>query len=390
MHQPRGFVDPHHPDYVCHLQRSLYRLKQAPRSWFQRFASYATRVGFQHNKTDSLLFIFHCGTDITYFLLYVDDIILTTSFTSFLQRVIFSLHGEFAMTDVGSLNYFLGVSSQRFTTCLFLSQATYAEELLEWPPMRNCNPCQNPVNTDSKLGPDDDPISDPTSYRSLAGALKYLTFTRTDLSYIVRQVCLYIYDHREPHFSALKHIIWYVRGTLEYGLQLHVSNTAQLTTYTDVDWVGCSVTSRFTSGYCVFLGDNLLSWSAKRQAILSRSSVEAEYRGVANVVAETTWLRNLLYDLQAPIFTATLVYYDNVGISYFSNNPIQHQHTKHIDLDIHFVRDFMAKGLVHVMHVLSHYQYADIFTKGLPSALFQDFRFSLNVRRPLTPTMGVY
>ncbi|GJZ03268.1 ribonuclease H-like domain-containing protein, partial [Tanacetum coccineum] len=109
--------------------------------------------------------------------------------------------------------------------------------------------------------------------------------------------------------------------------------------YTDADWVGCPSTRKSTSGYCVFLGDNLLSWSTKRQHTLSRSSAEAEYRGVANVVSETAWLRNLLRELHYPLSTATLVYCDNVR----------------------------------VLHVPSHYQYADIFTKGLPSTLFEDF-----------------
>ncbi|GKD05034.1 DNA helicase, partial [Tanacetum coccineum] len=119
MHQPPGFVDPNKPNYVCHLQRSLYGLKQAPRAWFQRFASYATRVDFQHSKTDSSLFVFHRGSDIAYLLLYVDDIILTASSSAFLQRIITSLHSEFAMTDLGSLNYFLGISAQRSATGLF-------------------------------------------------------------------------------------------------------------------------------------------------------------------------------------------------------------------------------------------------------------------------------
>ncbi|GKA43326.1 ribonuclease H-like domain-containing protein [Tanacetum coccineum] len=123
--------------------------------------------------------------------------------------------------------------------------------------------------------------------RSLAGALQYLTFTRPNLSYVVQHVCLYVHDPRELHFSALKRILRYVRGTLDYILQLYVSNTAQLTAYTDADWACYLVTRRSTSGNCVFLGDNLLSWSAKRQATLYRSSAEAEYRGVANVVAET-------------------------------------------------------------------------------------------------------
>ncbi|GJZ06490.1 ribonuclease H-like domain-containing protein [Tanacetum coccineum] len=171
MHQPPGFVDLAHPDYVCHLQRSLYGLKQASHAWFQRFASYATRVGFQHSKIDSSLFIFHRGTDIAYLLLYVDDIILTTSSTTFLQRVISSLHAEFSMIDLGSFNYFLGISAQRTSVGMFLSQSKYAEEILERAHMQHCNPCRTPVDTESKLGPDGDPVSDSTLYRSLACAL---------------------------------------------------------------------------------------------------------------------------------------------------------------------------------------------------------------------------
>ncbi|GKA65753.1 ribonuclease H-like domain-containing protein [Tanacetum coccineum] len=390
MHHPPGFVDSHHPDYVCLLQRSLYGLKQAPRAWFQRFASFITRVGFQHSKTDASLFVYRQGSDIAYLLLYVDDIVLTASSATLLHRIITLLHSEFAMTDLGSLNYFLGISAQRSPSGLFLSQSKFAEEILERAHMEHCNSCKTPVDTESKLGSDGDPVSDPTFYRSLAGALQYLTFTRPDISYVVQQVCLYMHDPREPHFTALKRILRYVRGTLDHGLQLHVSSTAQLTAYTDADWAGCPVTRRSTSGYCVFLGDNLLSWSAKRQVTLSRSSAEAEYRGVANVVAETAWVRNLLLELHAPLTTATLVYCDNVSAVYLSTNPVQHQRTKHIEIDIHFVRDYVASGHVRVLHVPSRFQYADIFTKGLPSALFLEFRSSLNIRRPPVTTAEEY
>ncbi|GJS39342.1 ribonuclease H-like domain-containing protein [Tanacetum coccineum] len=180
----------------------------------------------------------------------------------------------------------------------------------------------------------------------------------------------------------------YVRGTLDYGLQLYSSSTSSLVAYSDADWAGCPTTRRSTSGYCVFLGNNLLSWSSKRQFTLSRSSAEAEYRGVANAVAETSWLRNLLRELHSPLSTATLVYCDNVSAVYLSSNPVQHQRTKHIEIDIHFVRDLVAMGHIRVLHVPSRYQYADIFTKGLPTALFDEFRSSLSVRSSLAPTAG--
>nr|GEX31236.1 ribonuclease H-like domain-containing protein [Tanacetum cinerariifolium] len=176
-----------------------------------------------------------------------------------------------------------------------------------------------------------------------------------------------------PYFAALKRILRYVRGTVDFGLQLYASATTSLVGYTDADWAGCPSTRRFTSEYCVFLGDNLLSWSSKRQHTISRSSAEAEYRGVANVVAETAWLRNLLRELHSPLSTATLVYCDNVSVVYLSANPVQRQRTKHIEIDIHFVRDMVQTGHIWVLHVPSRYQYADIFTKGLPTALFEIF-----------------
>nr|GEV64553.1 ribonuclease H-like domain-containing protein [Tanacetum cinerariifolium] len=346
--------------------RSLYGLKQALRAWFQHFATYATRVSFQHSKTDSSLFVFHQGSGIAYLLLYVDDIILTSSSSTFLQRIIASLHSEFAMTDLGSLNYFLGISAQRSASGLFLSQSKFAAKILERAHMQNCNSCRTPVDTESKLGSDGDHVSDTTLYRSLAGALQYLTFTRPYLSYDVQQVCLYMHDPRDPHFTALKRILRYIRGTLDYRLQLHVSSTTQLSAYTDADWVGCPVTRRSTFG------------------------AEAEYQGIANVVAETAWIRNLLCELHTPLFTSTLVYCDNVSAIYMSANLVQHQRTEHIEIDIHFVRDFAASGQVRVLHVPSRFQYADIFTKGLPTALFIEFRSSLNVRRSPAHTEGEY
>ncbi|GJU55217.1 ribonuclease H-like domain-containing protein [Tanacetum coccineum] len=181
MHQPPGFNDLDHPDYVCLLQRSFYGLKQAPRAWYQCFTSYVTRVGFHHSKSDSSLFIFHHGSE---------------------------AH------------------------------------------MEHCNPCRTHIDTESNLGPEGDSVNDPTLYRSLAGALQYLTFTQPGITYAVQQVCLHMHDPHEHHLAALKRILRYVR--------------------------------------------------------------EAEYRGVANVIAETAWIRNLLLELHSPLHAATLVYCDNV------------------------------------------------------------------------------
>ncbi|KAG5040460.1 hypothetical protein JHK85_012936 [Glycine max] len=234
----------------------------------------------------------------------------------------------------------------------------------------------------------DAPFNDPTKYRSLAEALQYLTFTRPDISYVVQHICLHMHAPTNEHMGALKRIIRYLQGTLSHGLHLYKSTIDRLISYTDADWGGCPDTRRSTSGYCVFLGDNLISWSSKQQPILSNSNVEAKYRGVANVVSDSCWIRNLLLELHCPIEKATLVYCDNVSVIYLSDNLVQHQRTKHIEMDIHFIREKVARGEVRVLHVPSRYQIADIFTKGLPRVLFNDFRDSLSIREPPASTEG--
>ncbi|XP_066365373.1 uncharacterized mitochondrial protein AtMg00810-like [Miscanthus floridulus] len=335
--QPAGFVDSSRPEFVCRLNKSLYGLKQAPRAWHNRFASHILSLGFVEAKSDTSLFIFRRGSATALLLLYVDDIVLTASSGSLLRQIIGALQHEFAMTDMGPLHHFLGISVTRSTGGLFLSQRQYSQDILERAGMSECKPCSTPVDVHSKLSADGPPVTDPTQYRSLAGALQYLTFTRPDIAFAVQQVCLFMHDPREPHLAALKRILRYLRGTLSLGLTMRRSSPTELVVYTDADWAGCPDTRRSTSGYAVFLGDNLVSWSSKRQHTVSRSSAEAEYRAVAHGVAEATWLRQLLVELHCPLRRATLVYCDNVSAVYLSSNPVQHQRTKHVEIDIHFV-----------------------------------------------------
>jgi hypothetical protein len=195
-----------------------------------------------------------------------------------------------------------------------------------------------------------------------------------------------MHDPKTQHMSALKWIIHYIHGTIEFGLHLYPSSIDKLISYTDTYWVGCLDTRRSTSGYYVYLGDNLISWSAKHQHTMSISSAEAEYRGVANIVYESCWIRNLLLELHCPVTKAKLVYCDNVSAVYLSDNPVQHQRTKHIKMDIHFVWENVGCGQVRVLHAPPRYQIIDIFTKGFPLQLFDNFKDSLNIRPPPVST----
>jgi len=232
--QPAGFEDTAHPDYVCRLNRSLYGLKQAPRAWYSRFAAYLLSLGFVEAKSDTSLFVYRRGTDTIYLLLYVDDIVLTASSSALLQQTIQALQQEFSMKDLGEL-HFLGMHVRRHGTGLLLSQRQYMLDILERAGMTECKPCSTPVDTNPKLAADGPPVQDASEFRSLAGALQYLTFTRPDIAYAVQQVCLHMHDPREPHLAALKHILRYIRGTLHLGLLLRPSSQSELTVYSDAD-----------------------------------------------------------------------------------------------------------------------------------------------------------
>lgn len=169
------------------------------------------------------------------------------------------------------------------------------------------------------------------------------------------------------HLEAVKRILRYLKGTLGYSLPIQRSpGTSLLVAYSDSDWAGCPNTRRSTIGYCVFLGSNLISWSARKQRTVSRSSAEAEYHALANVCAYTIWIQGLLRELQFSLSMPILLNCDNL-----SANPVFHSRTKHIALDYHFVREQVASGTHQVKFVPSTHQLANIFTKGLPTERFE-------------------
>jgi hypothetical protein len=251
--QPTRLFNPAQPDLVCRLNKSMYGLKQAPRAWYNRFASYLLSLGFVEAKSDTSLFIFYRHFETIYLLLYVDDIVITASSTKLLQWIISALQQEFSMKDLGQLHHFLGICVQHQPTGIFLSQRQYTMEIIEREGLVDYKPCTTPVNTLSKLsGYTGDPVSDPTHYSSLVGALQYLTFTRPNLSYVVQQVCLHMHDLRETHMIALRHILRYLQSTLDFGL-LHRSSISDLVVYSNADWVGAPTITGPLSGMQSFL-----------------------------------------------------------------------------------------------------------------------------------------
>jgi hypothetical protein len=222
--QPIGFVDPTQPDCVCLLNKSLYGLKQTSQAWYNQFTAYITSLGFVEVKSDTSLFVFRRGTDTIYLLLYIDDIVLTASSAALLQWTISALKRRFAMKDLEPVHHFLGVSVQHQADKLFLTQRQFALDILERADMVDCKPVSTSVDTQAKVSTKSEPlVANPTHFRSLAGALQYLTFTRPDLAYTGQQIFLHMHHPQEPHLTSMKRTLRYLWGTLDYGLLLQYS-----------------------------------------------------------------------------------------------------------------------------------------------------------------------
>ncbi|KAM1225391.1 hypothetical protein ACFX2G_045116 [Malus domestica] len=371
MAQPPRFVDATHPEFVCKLHKSLYGLKQAPRAWNERFTAFLPFLGFQHTYSDSSLFVKHAGESVVILLLYVDDIIITGSSSAAITQVIHSLKTEFDIKDLGTLHFFLGIQITRHTNGLFLSHTKYIRDLLHKTEMIGSKSCDTPCLPYNRLLKDDgQPYNNPTMYKSIVGALQYLTFTRPDIAFSVHQVCQFMQAPMNSHFTAVKRILRYLKGTMHLGLT-YSKGDLNLKSFSDADWAGDPNDRRSTTGLVVFLGTNPISWSSKKQQTVSRSSTEAEYRALSSTAAELDWIQQLLAFLKVSVRFTHVLFCDNLSAIALSFNPVQHPRTKHIEIDVHFVRERVARNQLIVQFVSSQEQFADILTKGLSAPLFK-------------------
>ncbi|CAM8890666.1 unnamed protein product [Rhodiola kirilowii] len=213
----------------------------------------------------------------------------------------------------------------------------------------------------------------------MVGGLLYLTLTRPDISFAVNKVCQYVSKPTDDHWEAVKRILRYVKGTIDTCLKFRRSSLTRLSIFTDADWAGCSDDRRSTGGFAIFLGPNLISWSAKKQPTVSRSSTEAEYKALANGTAEATWIQSVLRELGVKQKQPPILWCDNLGATYLTANPVFHARTKHIEIDFHFVREKVAQGELEVRFISTKDQLADVFTKPATRQMLDRFQHNLNL-----------
>ncbi|XP_050111865.1 uncharacterized mitochondrial protein AtMg00810-like [Malus sylvestris] len=341
-------------------------------------------MGFHMSQSDTSLFIKRDDNDVIALLLYVDDIILTGSNASKVQTVIQELGDVFELKDLGKLSYFLGLQlTYKDNGDIFINQSKYAQELIHKAGMDTCKPAPTPCKPNTQLLlSEGTPLIDPTTYRSLVGALQYLMFTRPDLSYSVNVACQYMNNPTDVHYALVKRILRYVQGTINCGLTYSASSDQSITAFSDSDWAADPNTRRSITGFVVYMGNNPISWQSKKQSSVSRSSTEAEYKALAHCVADMAWIHLLLKDLHQFLSYPPLLHCDNLSALALCANPVFHTRIKHLDTDFHFVCEKVQKKDLLVQYVPTEDQTADVFTKGLHGPAFYKHCCNLRIGYP--------
>eukprot|EP00253_Pinus_taeda_P028107 PITA_28107 len=282
MEQPHGFIQD--SSLVCRLKKSLYGLKQAPRAWYAKMDSFLLSQNFERCKSDPNVYMLRTHDSLLILVLYVDDLLITGSSASAIATVKRALHDRFLMTDMGPLHFFLGLEISHDATGIKLSQAKYAQDLLERFRMTDCKPAPTPFLSGVRLedgGP------------------------------------------HELHCNAAKRILRYVQGTITFGIHYAKGTALNLLGFTDSDWAGDNIDRKSTFEYSLSLGSRPICWSSKKQVAISLSLAEAEYRGVVNITIEALWLQHFLTELGVQFHQPIVIWCDNQSTLKFCRDPVQ-------------------------------------------------------------------
>ncbi|KAF5450382.1 hypothetical protein F2P56_030740 [Juglans regia] len=275
---------------VCKLNKSLYGLKQASRQWFSKFSNSLTAIGFHQSKFDYSLFTKVSPNGFIPLLVYVDDIIVGSDSQREIDSLKSYLQSKFKIKDLGPLKYFLGLEVARSSLGINFCQRKYTLEILEDSGLLGTKTVSTPIELNHKLSHTTEEIfQDPTTYRRLIGRLIYLTITRPDITYVVSVLSQFMDRPLQSHMHSAYRILKYLKGSIGQGIFLSSKLALHLRAYSDSDWAACPETRRSVTGFCIFIGDSLISWKSKKQATISRSSAEAEYRALASTSYDIHW-----------------------------------------------------------------------------------------------------
>ena len=354
---------------VLRLKKAIYGLKQSPRAWYNKLSTTLNGRGFRKSELDHTLFTLNTPSGIVVLLVYVDDIIITGSDKEEIQATKDFLKSVFEIKDLGEMKYFLGIEICRSKEGLFLSQRKYTLDLLKDAGKLDGKTAKTPLEDGYKVPregeiEDSPPFKDAKLYRKLVGKLIYLTITRPDICFAVNQVSQHMQVPKEHHWGMVNRLLMYLNGSADQGVWMGCNGSTEVVGYCDADWAGDRADRRSTTGYCTFIGGNLVTWKSKKQKVVSCSSAEAEYRAMLKLTNELVWIKGILKHLEIIQSTPMTMHCDNQAAIHIATNSVFHERTKHIEVDCHKVRQMILLGVILPCYTTSEDQLADVFTKA--------------------------
>ncbi|WJZ90555.1 hypothetical protein VitviT2T_009691 [Vitis vinifera] len=288
----------------------------------------------------------------------------------------------FEMSDLGIMNYFLGMEIYQCSWGIFISQRKYAMDILKKFKLESCKEVATPLAQNEKISKNDgEKLEEPSAYRSLVSSLLYLTITRPDLMFPASLLSRFLSSPRNVHMGVAKRVLKYVKGTTNLGIWYLKTGGVKLDGYVDSDWAGSVDDMKSASGYVFTIGSGVICWNSRKQEVVAQSTTEAEYISLAAAANQAIWLRKLLADLGQEQSSPTKLYCDNKSVISITQNLVQHGRTKHINVKFHSIREAEKNSLVKLHYCATDEQLADIMTKGLPKSRLEFLRLKLGMSK---------
>lgn len=378
-------------DKVCRLNKAMYGLKQASRQWNLKFDAALKAIGFHQSNVDPCVYYKINGKSINFVAIHVDDSMIFSNDKAVRQHLKSELSTKFKMTDLGTAEYCVGFRVTRQNGKVCLDQEKHIRELLAKFDMNDCKPVSTPADPNQKLTKDmapktADQMDEMTAvpYQEAVGGLLYIAQgTRPDIAYAVNCVSKFNNNPGKAHWTAVKRIMRYLKGTITAKLEYSKDDSREVTGYCDADWANDCDDRRSTTGYCFVRQNGAISWSSKRQKTIALSTTEAEYMSLSSITQEAVWLRQLLNEFNLDGHSSmkpTRIYCDNMSAIDLSKSVGYHGRTKHIDIRHHFVRQHISLGHMNVQHISTDDMVADILTKPLFKPKHLKFANGLGIR----------
>ncbi|GKE24984.1 ribonuclease H-like domain-containing protein, partial [Tanacetum coccineum] len=320
---------------VCKLKKSLYGLKQAPRQWNAKLTQTLVECGFKQSKSDYSLFTKSEKGNFLALLVYVDDIIVTGNNVDETEKFKEFLRTKFQIKDLGKLKYFLGIEVLETGFGICLSQRKYCLDLLSEYDLLACKPSATPLEQNLAIS------NEPT------------------------EIDKFMHKPLRFHIKIALKVLRYLKSNHRKGVHIVKQPKASLEAFVDADWAKCLATKKSVTGFCIKINGSLISWKSKKQHTLAKSSAKAEYRAMASVTSEVTWVLKILRDLEWDKVLPVNLYCHSQAAIKIAANLVFHERTKHLEIDLHFVTKKILSGVIKTHKIRSAVQPADIFTKAL-------------------------